>query len=177
MGTRGILSNRRLGYALNANHLTGIETVESNKEWLRQKYVADGLTTRQVGKLLGVSRTSVVKLLRLFSIPLRRPGSRGMKGQSHPKWNGGVKVNKSGVFIRLNPGTSYARYEKLARVLVAENIGRKLTPEEVVHHLNGENKDNRLENLLLLPNQSEHARLHIGAINERRWHSCPLSKE
>jgi len=39
-------------------------------------------------------------------------------------------------------------------------IGRYLSLEEVVHHINGNPSDNRLENLKLFANQGEHNRWH-----------------
>jgi len=50
---------------------------------------------------------------------------------------------------------------RLLHVLVVEKVlGRKLKPNEVVHHINGNPFDCRRENLMVM-RQSEHARLHM----------------
>ena len=45
------------------------------------------------------------------------------------------------------------------RVVMENYLGRKLKTEEVVHHINGNYRDNRIENLRVMSN-SEHAKLH-----------------
>ena len=44
---------------------------------------------------------------------------------------------------------------------MARHIGRHLEQQERIHHLNGNKSDNRIENLMLTENTSEHARIEI----------------
>lgn len=40
-------------------------------------------------------------------------------------------------------------------------IGRRLEPEEVVHHVNYDKLDNRIENLILFPSNEAHRMYHV----------------
>ncbi|WP_413936354.1 HNH endonuclease [Nitrospira sp. BLG_1] len=51
------------------------------------------------------------------------------------------------------------------RLLVEQNIGRKLLESEVVHHRNGKRDDNRIENLVVM-DRAAHSRMHAVQILE-----------
>lgn len=86
-------------------------------------------------------------------------------GDTNPRWNGGRRYAKNGIFISVAPDHPYYSMAHKActgyciaehRLVMAEHLGRCLKSWEVVHHINRDNRDNRIENLLLLPSQTHH---------------------
>jgi hypothetical protein len=49
----------------------------------------------------------------------------------------------------------------VSRWVMEKNIGRRLLPEEVVHHINGIKLYNNIYNLRLYKNQTEHEMVHL----------------
>lgn len=82
----------------------------------------------------------------------------------NPHWKGGIHVRLDGyIIVRLGTipkSAKGARYALLHRLLMEEKLGRKLLRSEIVHHKDGNNKNNALENLEIMT-QVEHARLHL----------------
>jgi hypothetical protein len=85
-----------------------------------------------------------------------------MKGDANPAWVGGryVEPDKGYVMVRCpDEYRDMARQNNYVlehRLVMARHLGRSLEEQEVVHHLNGDIQDNRLENLKLYPNHREH---------------------
>lgn len=58
--------------------------------------------------------------------------------------------------------TSYAKLHgvHVHRIVAERKLGRRLRPDEVVHHIDGDRRNNDPENIVVLRNQGDHARLH-----------------
>ena len=92
------------------------------------------------------------------------------KGPNHADWKGGIcqrangyiaiNINalpeqERGFFTSMGQGQNKA-YVLEHRLVMAQHLGRPLSRQEIVHHINGIKTDNRIENLCLL-SPSEHA--------------------
>lgn len=84
-------------------------------------------------------------------------------GAANNRYNGGL-CYYGGRWIAVGRDGSTTAY---ARVVMAAHLGRDLSPDEIVHHVNENPSDDRIENLELT-NRSEHARLHAALRREAR---------
>lgn len=73
--------------------------------------------------------------------------------------NGGIRKHNMGYIEVYSPNHPYRNIRNSVlqhRLVMEKKLGRYLTKDERVHHVNSIKDDNRIKNLQLLKNQSEH---------------------
>jgi hypothetical protein len=121
-----------------------------DREELQRRYES-GESLRDIGQFIGKNATSVLRLFRKLGIPTdctrRTPGSRIVR-------SGYVLVKAPN-----HPRANYGGYVREHVLVMEQHLGRYLLDSEVVHHKNGDCRDNTTSNLECLTD-SDHKRLH-----------------
>lgn len=122
-----------------------------------------GMTQAEIAAELNVTQKVVFNFMRRNGIKARVAAKRDQEGEKNSFWRGGRTQDEFGyVMVRCK---EHPRASKLGgyvpeHILVAENkIGRRLNPDEVVHHINGIKWDNAPDNLCVMT-KSQHSKLH-----------------
>ena len=141
-------------------------------EFLHKEYIVNKKSTYQIGREIGRSSATICKWLKRYNIP-RRNSSESHKGQHNsPKtefkkgqrpWNFKGEIVWRGyvhILAPTHPCRSKQNYVRKHRLVVESFIGRYLTTEEKVHHLNDNKIDNEPNNLMAFSSESAHQRFH-----------------
>ena len=87
--------------------------------------------------------------------------SRVLIGKNAANWRGGTETHSGGWIWVYCPEHPNAHKNKVAehRIVMEKKIGRYLSKDEIVHHIDGVKTNNNIENLKILT-RSSHAKLH-----------------
>ena len=89
----------------------------------------------------------------------RIPWNKGvigfMAGEQNSNWKGGKALMNGYWFIRIDRGV----YKKRSRIEMETYLWKELSSHDIVHHINGDKADDRIENLQLMT-RKEHINLH-----------------
>jgi hypothetical protein len=85
-----------------------------------------------------------------------------MFGSRNPKWRGGRRVNDGYIYLYTpdHPHATQQGYVLEHRLVMEDKLGRLLSPEESVHHIDGNTQHNDPNNLQLMTDEATHRRLH-----------------
>ena len=105
----------------------------------------------------------------------------GIKKKGKPSWNSGKRyslrevertsyINSSGyveIWCGRGEGSRGRKdgYRLQHHLVIEDTLGRKIQKNEVVHHINGNKTDNRIENLWIFKSISEHRQSHASLEN------------
>ena len=112
----------------------------------------------------GKKKISLIHKGKKLSKETKHKISEAHKGEKNYNWKGGrFKTDTGYIFISKygHPFPCYIHYVLEHRLVMEKHLDRYLNSKEVVHHINGIRDDNRLENLQLFKNDSEHMKFHF----------------
>lgn len=146
-----------------------------SKEVLSDLYLSKGKSLRDIAILFKSNPRTISRYLRRFGIKARPFSTKGLQprlgavlsketrekiGKAH--WKGGTYIDQKGYrWITVD-----GEYEFEHRAVASKFLGRPLHKKELVHHINGDKLDNRIENLSIVT-RSEHMLIHWKERKER----------
>lgn len=112
--------------------------------------------------MLGRKHSKATKLKISESQKGRKAWNKGVYGSMNSNWKCGKIKTCEGYMCILahnHPNANCNGYILEHRLIMENHIGRYLKREEIVHHINENKSNNRIENLILLTKE-EHNKLH-----------------
>jgi len=145
------------------------------RNWLAKKYTTEGCSANDIAKLCGTTQSTIFKWLKKFNINTRAVGEALRlkhainpsynRGENNPAWAGGRTRGTHDYFLVYQPNHPNKNSNNNVlehRLVMEKKLGRYLTKDELVHHINGIRDDNRIENLELTAKNEHKLRYRSG---------------
>lgn len=147
------------------------KSLPCSNEQLIRLYVSDHLTMQEIADKLKITRQAVWNRLNWLGVKAEQGERVSLNcdfcGKIYEiprsKWKKGTRYCSQDCYFlaRFNPQYRQDRHcQRLARVIVSQHF--PLAQEHVVHHKDGNNKNNNIDNLAVFASQSDHLIFHHG---------------
>ena len=137
--------------------------LHTNRDWLNKMYIDNDLSQRSIAKICGVNQSTIHYFLVRFNIPRRK--FCGRSGFRCHLFKGGRIITSQGYMKKKKKGHPRAfktrPYVPEQILIVEKHLGRFLSKEETVHHIDEVKLNNNPANLYLFSGENEHQRYHM----------------
>lgn len=145
------------------------KTREEFLDYLKDLYINQKYSLNQISKIIGRTTQIVKKYLHEAGVKTLNHKEANKLFNSMERcnnWKGGKTILNGyiAVYMPNHPHCTGGGYVYEHRLIMEQHLNRYLEPWEIVHHINGDKMDNRLENLEILDNVT-HRRKHFEEIN------------
>lgn len=123
----------------------------------------NGKRSFEIAEVIGKTPKAVQKFFRRYSFPNLHNVCPRIE-QEQPMWKGGLKTTKGYLYKRMpnHPNRSkHGGYVAVHRLIMEQMIGRFLSLQEVVDHIDRDTLNNDPSNLRLFPSNAEHLRVTL----------------
>lgn len=164
--------------------------MELMQKKLHELYIKEEMSIQNIADYLGMSYSGARYQLIKYGIPLRKDKdamktkrnrelrSQNATGSNNSQWKGGRRIASHGyieIYMPEHPHASSRGTVYEHRLVMERMIGRYLTSEESVHHVDEDKSNNAPDNLMLFENEAAHQRHHQEI--KKKFAACKKSGE